>query len=208
MAKNYGGGLYNDHAITNVENSLITENSAYMGGGIFNYGIVIVEQKSVISKNKATGGSDDDGVYGGGGVFNWGTLNINKATITENIAPYGGGVFNGYKMGKLNVDDMQSINGNTEDNIYNDTFHPHGIFTFPGRNHDYNQDINHNPGNDPSGYVVNNYLSTSMALLNSKNYNHQKNLKTIPMQHTGAPLLPGIAGLIIILSGLIVNKRK
>jgi len=100
-------GKYFPAADMTIATSTISKNSGGQGGGIFNEGIITIEN-STISANKA---SDD-----GGGLFNSsntnapaGTMNLIDNTITENRAKdSGGGLFN---EGSLNLTNS-TISGN------------------------------------------------------------------------------------------------
>ncbi len=102
-----GGGIYNDIRVVTalVSNSTISDNaagqdgSAGMGGGIFNMGMLTVNDTS-ISGNRAVPGY----VCSGGGIADFGTLAVNRANISGNSAGpflgsgFGGGVCIGYGM--------------------------------------------------------------------------------------------------------------
>jgi len=84
----YGGGIYNNGALT-ISNSTISGNSATYSGGIFNDSVgTLTIVSSTISGNAAT--------VGGGGIYNnAGILNIANSTISGNSASQkGGGVYN------------------------------------------------------------------------------------------------------------------
>jgi hypothetical protein len=82
-----GGGIINWlNATLTVSGSSVSDNSAYNGGGIFNFGTLTV-CSSTLSGNSA--GLD------GGGVFNSGTLYvINGSSVTGNNAPAGADLYN------------------------------------------------------------------------------------------------------------------
>ena len=82
-----GGGIYNSGALT-VTNSIISENTATYGGGIFNKGgNVTIDYNSIITQNNAY--LDGGGIYSEGG-----TLTVSKSTLSNNNAITGGGVYN------------------------------------------------------------------------------------------------------------------
>jgi len=84
----YGGGIYNNGALT-VSGSTISGNSATYSGGIFNDSVgTLTIVNSTISSNAAT--------FGGGGIYNnAGTLRVVNSTISGNSANQnGGGVYN------------------------------------------------------------------------------------------------------------------
>jgi hypothetical protein len=86
--ESWGGGIYTDFgATTLIQNSAITGNKAYEGGGI------LIRQSNVVINNTTISGNE---AYGwGGGILNGygGTVHVNNATITNNTANYGGGGF-------------------------------------------------------------------------------------------------------------------
>jgi predicted outer membrane repeat protein len=90
----FGGGLYND-SNTTADNSTFTDNASYFGGGIYNYAGRLEIQQDLISFNSAT--SEGGGIYndatlttdstfsvkhnsagvGGGGIYNEGKGSVN-----------------------------------------------------------------------------------------------------------------------------------
>ncbi|WP_052374136.1 right-handed parallel beta-helix repeat-containing protein [Methanobacterium sp. SMA-27] len=83
-----GGGIYNDGILT-LENSTITNSSSRLGGGIYNDGTVTIRGVT-ITNNTAK--------YNGGGICNYEhcTLTIENSTITNNTSTElnGGGIGN------------------------------------------------------------------------------------------------------------------
>jgi hypothetical protein len=113
-----GGGVFNYGTLT-VDNSTITGNKAYAGGAIFNddYASATIMSNSIISKNTAT--------YGSGGVLidKNSTFTIQNSTISGNKGKfYGGGITNA---GELTID-SSTISGNSArfggGGLYNDYF--------------------------------------------------------------------------------------
>ncbi|MCL4861319.1 MAG: PxKF domain-containing protein, partial [Caldilineaceae bacterium] len=88
-ATSQGGGIRNDRGTLTVTNSTFSDNSAVLGGGIYNEGTLTVEN-STFSANSATGGS----VSGGGGIRNLGTATVTNSTFSGNSAVFGGGIVN------------------------------------------------------------------------------------------------------------------
>jgi hypothetical protein len=88
-----GGGVFFVTAFTTdskftIKDSLIDDNHAAEGGGIYNNGGVLTITNSTFTANSA---------YKGGGIFsnpNFSLLNVTGSTFTENVADYGGGVYN------------------------------------------------------------------------------------------------------------------
>jgi predicted outer membrane repeat protein len=108
-----GGGIFNAGTISVAQNSLITGNKARKGGGIYNDAGNINELAVTISDNTAT--------LAGGGIYNistnskntgWtnGRIVTNGATIQNNKARAGGGIFN---RGLVELLEGSSITGNS-----------------------------------------------------------------------------------------------
>jgi hypothetical protein len=116
-----GGGIYNTGTLT-VTSSTISGNTASSGGGIYNTGTLTVTS-STISGNTAASysyySSSGGGIYSsgtltvtnsmisgntaasysyysssGGGIYNSGTATVTNSTIIDDIASYGGGIYN------------------------------------------------------------------------------------------------------------------
>ena len=77
-----GGGIFSSLHMLTVTNSTISDNSAFVGGGIDGSGITMVTN-STISGNTASAA--------GGGVSNEGILTVTNSTISGNSAPSGQG---------------------------------------------------------------------------------------------------------------------
>jgi len=85
-ADDRGGGIYNDGTLT-VEESTLSKNEAFLGGGIYNpYKATLNVTKSDISENKVWGH--------GGGIFNGGNLTVEESSLSRNKAKFGGGIRN------------------------------------------------------------------------------------------------------------------
>ncbi len=90
-----GGAVFNNNgAVATLSSDALSNNTAVLGGGIFNYGTVTLSG-STISDNTANTTNYNDG---GGGIYNGGTLTITTSTISGNTAANtnagGGGIFN------------------------------------------------------------------------------------------------------------------
>jgi hypothetical protein len=112
----WGGGLYieNGGKLVMQDNAVISGNEAYNGGGIYNYdGTVILEGNAKITGNEATRFRKYGGF--GGGLYNRGTSAVftmsGYATISENTAGYGGGIYIGNS--KVTLQDNASVSNNS-----------------------------------------------------------------------------------------------
>lgn len=107
IANEYGGGIYNEGAISIVDCNVVNNSAGVSGGGIFNDDLLTITN-SVISGNNVTYDNipDDETVLvSGGGIFNSGSLTITNSAIYSNnvsseeqddyILIGGGGVYNG-----------------------------------------------------------------------------------------------------------------
>lgn len=94
----YGGGIYNyANSVTGtatIANAKIDYNTAtYMGGGIDNVGGAIMTIADSEIKGNIAGKADLSVSSYGGGITNYGQLTISNSQITGNTAKYGGGIF-------------------------------------------------------------------------------------------------------------------
>jgi CSLREA domain-containing protein len=117
-----GGGIFNFFTGTiTIDNSIINGNS---GGGIYNEGILTVQNGSLLNSNSGSGLKndndasatiDDSTISGnidafGGGIFNVdSTTMIANSTISGNTASFGGGIAN--RMGSVTIENT-TISGN------------------------------------------------------------------------------------------------
>lgn len=111
MAPGNGGGLHSGGGNVAMGGSIVTNNVAVEGGGLWGSGVLDVEN-TTITGNIATG---DPATKGGGGVFNsGGALQITGGTIAGNTATgtagSGGGVFH---LGGTTSINGTEISGNT-----------------------------------------------------------------------------------------------
>lgn len=89
-----GGGIHvgTDGTLT-LSNSTVSSNSALAGGGLSNQGTANIRSNTFITNNNAASG-------GGGGIANLGGyLNVGQATIDQNKANLGGGIYNAPQKG-------------------------------------------------------------------------------------------------------------
>jgi parallel beta-helix repeat protein len=107
----YGGGVYNANnagaTSMTADDCTFTGNSAAVnGGGLDNYGSLMVEGSTFTGNSAANGG----------GLFNFygATLTVAGSTFTGNSAPQGGGLFN--MPGAMATVDDSTFDGNRADN--------------------------------------------------------------------------------------------
>ena len=108
-----GGGIYNEGILT-LQDSTIIDNKADRGGGIYNssLGTLTVLQSQVLDNFNSTLG---------GGIYNEGILTLQDSTIIDNKATRGGGIYNS-SFGTLTVLQSQildNINAQYGGGIYN-----------------------------------------------------------------------------------------
>lgn len=107
LADEAGGGIENSmYSTLIVNNSIVSDNSAYSGAGIANGGILTLTN-SILSNNAAS--------HDGGGIETAGTLIINNSTLSNNSAYIGGGIYN-YHSGASGQDGILTINNSTLSN--------------------------------------------------------------------------------------------
>lgn len=97
-----GGGIFNEGILT-VNNSIISGNSAVSGGGISNTGTLTLNGSTV---------SGNSSIYGGGGIANFRTVTLNNSTVSDNRTEAAGGGFLNYETVIVN---NATISGNTAD---------------------------------------------------------------------------------------------
>jgi hypothetical protein len=102
----YGGAIANFGTLTVSASllsvSLLSNNSAAIGGGIFNVGTATVNSGTTLSSNSA---------LEGGGIFNQsGVLTIDGCALSGNSATNGGGIFND---GKVTLTNYTTLSGNS-----------------------------------------------------------------------------------------------
>ncbi|MFC1879165.1 choice-of-anchor Q domain-containing protein [Chloroflexota bacterium] len=106
IENNIGTGVYNSAlmSLNIVSIRANVDNDLSGGGGIFNGGTLIVNNSSIVGNESAGNG---------GGIRNDNSLVVNNSTISENLASYGGGVYNYY--GTITIS-SSTIHGNTSIN--------------------------------------------------------------------------------------------
>ena len=114
----FGGGIYNQGTLV-LADSIVTENFAGGGAGVFNGAKATIEN-SVIIQNRTPGygaGVFNGGILeisntaitgsnggSGGGLSNWGIASVSSTTISENRARISGGGFNNNSVGVMTLD--------------------------------------------------------------------------------------------------------
>ena len=136
---NLGGAIYNWGSLT-VMNCTLTNNNANVGGALFNWGSLTV-MNCTFTNNSAGNG--------GGAIYNyWGVLAVMNCTFTNNSAKYyGGAIWSCVAEGSGGVVHFNRIVGNSQSNsqIYSGSGVVDARFNWWGSNF------------DPSGYVSNGY---------------------------------------------------
>ena len=120
-----GGGICTNNPLVISGNSVIENNRAENGGGVYFYGyysdeVLTISDSVKIAGNTATG----DG--GGIAVKNGGALTINGGSITgNNAAGNGGGVyFNSKNSNAIKISGGIDISGNTKNSVNNNVYLP------------------------------------------------------------------------------------
>ncbi|HHM04641.1 MAG TPA: hypothetical protein ENJ19_02725 [Gammaproteobacteria bacterium] len=89
-----GGGIYNDFARLGIELSVIENNTAVSaGGGLGNFGRTTVS-RSVVRNNTSRNANATATQGLGGGVFNAASLDITSTTVHNNTGNLGAGIYN------------------------------------------------------------------------------------------------------------------
>ena len=135
-----GGGIYNSRGILSIFNSSVSYNTATAGGGIYNGGILNLND-SAVWNNKTT----DQTGGAGGGIYNDGTMHIANSTINYNSASTEGGGINNDN-GTLSVN-LTTISYNVAANNHDGG----GIYNKSGTLELTNVIINNNSANGSGG---------------------------------------------------------
>ena len=135
------GGAVNNNSVLTLDSSRITGNTAHAyGGGIANYGTLILQSSTVSANNDlgqtANGGgivnggnltlfnslvSGNTAGGGGGGMENYGTATLANSIISGNSAPYGGGIRNSWQLTVNNSDVSNNTAANEGGGVLNET---------------------------------------------------------------------------------------
>jgi hypothetical protein len=153
-----GGGIEHEGFIMWITNSVVTNNTANIAGGIGNTfgGVALIIDNSAIVGNVASAAD-------GGGIYNQGTAKISDTSIADNLAAnLGGGILNSDALDIYGC----TISGNTANRgggVFN-----YGTATFTNSTIANNQAVN-GPGGGithlaPDGYM---YLSNTTVAGNS-----------------------------------------
>ena len=84
-----GGGLFNEGSVVTLRDTIVTNNRAWVSGGIANsFGGVMTLHHSTVSDNRSHAG--------GGGIYNSGTMTLTDSTVSGNASETsgGGGIIN------------------------------------------------------------------------------------------------------------------
>jgi hypothetical protein len=150
-----GGGLYNAGVMI-VDNCIIRANTSYGGGGIYNEGTVNVQNNSII------GGTSSDGnnAIDGGGIYNdAGTTTIDNSKVILNTASQeGGGIYNQATLNILNGSHIgeEIGTGNTADGKGGGVYNENGTISV------INSSINNNTTSLHGGGIYNNAGTTTL----------------------------------------------
>jgi len=101
-----GGGISNRGTMTIIDSTITNNNVFWIGGGIANSGSLTITG-STISGNRAQGEHDGQLFGRAGGIV--GTVTLINSTLSDNVAPVGGGGFQG---GGIIKHSTISFNGN------------------------------------------------------------------------------------------------
>ena len=87
----YGGGIFNYGVLRLNDHSTVNAGGGYQGGGIYNtsYGTLIANGSSAIVGNTTTGGASGESIAAG--VYNEGSAQITNTVIASNTAANGSG---------------------------------------------------------------------------------------------------------------------
>lgn len=114
----FGGGIYNQGTLT-LSESIITENYAGGGSGLFNGAKMIIENSTIIRNHSLGFGAgifnggifamsnslvEDNSAGSGGGFSNWGEASVAATTFRGNDAQISGGAFNNNSIGVMTLD--------------------------------------------------------------------------------------------------------
>ena len=104
----YGGGIYSDYCNPNIENVMISSNSAYFGGGIYcsNNSNPILDEVMIIGNSAE--------MFGGGICCQFSDPSLANVTITSNSASRGGGIFCEGNSNPI-LEDVNIINNSADD---------------------------------------------------------------------------------------------
>ncbi len=86
-----GGGILARNGTLTVNQSTISGNAAFNGGGIFASTLAV--DHSTVSGNSATNL--------GGGIYAFGTVTVDHSTISDNMASSGGGIYAYYATAEI-----------------------------------------------------------------------------------------------------------
>ena len=84
-----GGGLFNDGSVVTLQDAIVSNNRAWVSGGIDNsFGGVMTLRDTIVTSNRSHAG--------GGGIYNAGEMSITGSTVRDNTSETnaGGGIFN------------------------------------------------------------------------------------------------------------------
>ena len=90
-----GGGIWNNNGTLTLTNSTVSGNTATYGGAIWNTNNgTVTLTNSTVSSNTTTGSFGGGGILNGGVGFAAGTVMLTNSTVSGNTATIGGGISN------------------------------------------------------------------------------------------------------------------
>ncbi len=110
------GGAICSYRSLNIENSVIKENNAILGGGIYEVSsgtTLTLGSGAVVENNRAEGGSYGSSNQGGGIYTSYASVILESGSIVRNNSAYYGGGVAGYRYGSVTVNDGALIQNNS-----------------------------------------------------------------------------------------------
>lgn len=120
----WGGGIRNRGTLI-LGDVMVQGNIGNRGAGVGNYGTLVLNGSSLITRNSTRGADQQSG-----GVFNGGTLTLNgSSSISRNTGMYGGGIEN---YATLTLNGSSTIRGNTAKAAFGGVLNQNGTLTLNG----------------------------------------------------------------------------
>ncbi len=145
------GGAIKNNGLLEIDGAIISENSAIIGGGIYNAGTAVIKNATIL-ENIAT--------QNGGGIYNIGTLTIQNVLISKNQAQFNGGGILSEQNGVITIEQSEkksTIVGNSA--VYGGGIYSRRIFSI------YDMNINENSATYGAGIYIDEYPSASAGVM-------------------------------------------